>query len=564
MQPSGIIARAIVALPLMCCGPAVWSQPVVAQSSAAQSVVALSGHVRSAEEGAMEGVLVSAHRDGTNITVTVVSDKAGQYAFPAERLSPGPYTLAIRAVGYDLATPTVATVAPEVPATAEMTLRKTNDLADQLTNAEWMESLPGGSGDKQFLQNCAGCHTLHQPLFSKHTVDEFVAVQERMTHYSAASSPLIPQMLVADRVANQGEFALEKRHEAIRKQAEYLAGVTMTANDTWNFPLKTFPRPSGRATRAIITTYDLAEPTRMPHDVIVTPDGTVWYDSFAEQILGKLDPKTGKTVEYTIPTLKPDSPKGSLALRADPQGDIWIGMAYQAAVARFDPKTATFRIYPVPPELNKDFTQTTEVDPSHDNVDGKVWIEDSGTYSIYRMDVATGKYEVFQPFPVPSPNLYDISADPQNNVYFTVFGRGDIGRIDAKTGAVATWPTPTPNSAPRRGALDANGKLWFGEFKADKFGMFDTKTHEFREWTPPTPWFYPYDVVADRNGDVWGGGMNADRVDRLDPRTGAFTEYLLPRSTNMRRSFVDDRTAKVSFWVGGNHEAAISRLEPLD
>jgi virginiamycin B lyase len=530
----------------------------------AQSAAALSGHVGSSEEGAMEGVLVSAHRDGSNITVTVISDAAGQFVFPAARLTQGHYSLAIRAVGYDLSGPTSANISAETPATVDLTLRKTSDLADQLTNAEWMESLPGEAPQKQFLQNCVNCHSLHQPLYSKHTTDEFVATQERMTHYSAASSLLIPQVLVADRVANQGEFALERRRDAIRKQAEYLAGVTMTASDTWNFPLKTFHRPTGRATHAIITEYDLSEPTRMPHDVVVTPDGIVWYDSFAEQILGKLDPRTGKTIEYTLPTLKPDSPKGSLALRADPDGNLWVGMAYQAGVARFDPKTETFRVFPVPPERNKDYVQTTEVEPTHANVDGKVWIEDSGTYSIYRLDIASGKYEVFQPFPIPSPNIYDISSDAENNLYFTVFGRGDIGRIDAKTGAVRSWPTPTPNSAPRRGSLDNTGKLWFGEFRADKIGMFDTHTEIFREWTPPTPWYFPYDVVADRNGDVWAGSMMADRVERLDPRAGTFTEYLLPRHTNMRRSFVDDRTTPVSFWVGANHSASIVRLEPAD
>jgi virginiamycin B lyase len=55
----------------------------------------------------------------------------------------------------------------------------------------------------------------------------------------------------------------------------------------------------------------------------------------------------------------------------------------------------------------------------------------------------------------------------------------------------------------------------------------------------------------------------ADRVERLDPRSGTFTEYLLPRPTNMRRSFVDDRTTPVSFWVGSNHGASIVRVEPL-
>jgi virginiamycin B lyase len=555
MASPGIAEWTALVLALMLCAGTAHSQPATA----------LSGHVTSTEEGSMEGVLVSAHREGTNISVTVVSDADGRYSFPRARLVPGSYTLTIRAVGYDLAGGSrTSDISEQAPATAELTLRKSNDLAAQLTNAEWMESLPGPAEQKKFLQNCTTCHSLHQPLFSTHTIDEFVAVQERMSHYAAGSSLLTPQPLVADRVANQGEFALERRRDAIRKQAEYLAGVNLSKADTWSFPLKTFHRPTGRATHVIITEYDLPERTRMPHDVIVTPDGSVWYDSFVEQILGKLDPKTGKTVEYTLPTLKPNSPKGSLALRADPNGNLWLGMAFQGGVARFDPKSETIRTYPVPPELNKDYIQTTEVEPTHEQVDGKVWIEDSGTYSIYRLDVASGRFEVFQPFPIPSPNIYDISSDTANNVYFTVFGRGDIGRVDARTGAVTTWPTPTPNSAPRRGALDDSGKLWFGEFRADKVGMFDTHTQTFREWTPPTPWYFPYDAVADRNGDVWVGSMMADRVERLDPRSGTFTEYLLPRPTNMRRSFVDDSTTPVSFWAGSNHGASIVRLEPTD
>jgi streptogramin lyase len=524
----------------------------------------LSGHVRSAEEGAMEGVLVSAHRDGTNITVTVLTDHDGRYAFPPGRLDAGHYAVSIRAVGYDLSGPDKVDIAANAPASLDLTLRKTTDLAVQLTNAEWMESIPGTFPQKHFMRNCTNCHSLQLPLYSTHTADEFVDVQNRMSKYAAASSVLQPQLLVADRITNQGEFGLERHKEIVRKQAEFLAGINLSAADVWTYPLKTFPRPKGNATKVVITEYDLPDVTRMPHDVIVGADGTVWYDSFEEQILGRLDPKTGKTTEYQIPVQKPQSPKGSLALRMDPSGNPWIGMAYQAAVARFDRKTETFKVYPLPPNLNRDYSQTTEVEPSHANVDGKVWIEDSGTYSIYRLDIATGKFEVFQPFPIPSPNIYDISSDKSNNVYFTVFGRGDVGRVEAKSGAIKIWPTPTPNSSPRRGSIDHTGRFWFGEFAANKIGMFDPKTETFREWTPPTPWYFPYDVVADRNGDVWAGSMMADTVERLNPTTGAFTEYLLPRHTNMRRSFADDRTKKVSFWVGSNHGASIVHVEPLD
>src|SRR5262245_10705119 len=67
-----------------------------------ESPVALSGQVTSVAEGPMEGVLVSAKKLNSTITVTVVSDAQGQYRFPAAKLSPGQYALRVRAVGYDV------------------------------------------------------------------------------------------------------------------------------------------------------------------------------------------------------------------------------------------------------------------------------------------------------------------------------------------------------------------------------------------------------------------------------------------------------------------------------
>src|ERR1700733_8135666 len=66
---------------------------------------ALTGQVTSDAEGAMEGVVVTAHKGGSIVSVSVTTDKAGHYAFPGNRLEPGHYTLAARAVGYDLPAP---------------------------------------------------------------------------------------------------------------------------------------------------------------------------------------------------------------------------------------------------------------------------------------------------------------------------------------------------------------------------------------------------------------------------------------------------------------------------
>src|SRR5215471_5739744 len=74
---------------------------------------ALTGLVSSAEEPAMEGVLVSATRTGSNITITVVTGADGRYRFPADRLAPGQYSLAVRAVGYELEQPRKVEIAAE-------------------------------------------------------------------------------------------------------------------------------------------------------------------------------------------------------------------------------------------------------------------------------------------------------------------------------------------------------------------------------------------------------------------------------------------------------------------
>src|SRR2546427_2825332 len=70
--------------------------------AASAPTVALTGQVSSQEEGRMEGVLVSAKRDGSTVTITVVSDGQGHFSFPAAKLEPGRYAIAIRAAGYDL------------------------------------------------------------------------------------------------------------------------------------------------------------------------------------------------------------------------------------------------------------------------------------------------------------------------------------------------------------------------------------------------------------------------------------------------------------------------------
>src|SRR5215471_10671476 len=101
---------------------------LAADVAGAKASPALTGTVSSMEDGAMEGVLVSAKRANSTISITVVTDEKGRYQFPASRLEPGQYAIRVRATGYDLDDPGTIDVGTK-SATADLKLHKTANLA---------------------------------------------------------------------------------------------------------------------------------------------------------------------------------------------------------------------------------------------------------------------------------------------------------------------------------------------------------------------------------------------------------------------------------------------------
>ena len=167
-------------------------------------VAALAGFVSSPESGAMEGVLVSARKTGASITVTVVTDSEGRFSFPASRLAPGQYSLGVRAVGYDLEGHKLAEVTEQKTTKLDLQLRKTEDLAAQLSNGEWLASIPGTDQQKGQLLNCVGCHTLERITRSKYDADAFLnQVLPRMQGYVNQSIPAHPQLRRAERLMEE-------------------------------------------------------------------------------------------------------------------------------------------------------------------------------------------------------------------------------------------------------------------------------------------------------------------------------------------------------------------------
>ncbi len=560
-----------IALGIIAVGVMSWAPPdLIAQAS---EPVALSGVVSSQQEGPMEGVVVSARRDGANFTVSVVSDAQGKYSFPRSHVDPGKYALTIRAVGYDLNGPGTVTIAEGKTTSADLKLDKTKDLAGQLSSLEWAMSAPGTPEQKNKLiyqvVSCAYCHALERVMRSNHTAGEFVEVITRMQKYYTDGSAVSRdkrgrgQIGIPDQVAAADENPIWGREPLgvpKKELAEYLSTINLSGGKTtWPYELKTLLRPKGKATRVIITQYDMPRPDTVAHDLDLDSAGTIWYTDESRMFFGKMNPKTGKFTEYALPPVPPGDLPGARDIQVDRDDNIWFPRRIAGAavvLTKFNPKTEEVST------IEGVGTQFMALGP-----EGKIWA------GWTRVDPKTMKVEATYGWekspnipPGPHRQYVDLTVvNSKGNPYAPDIGGSYIIGIDAETGAAKFWQVPTPRSSPRRGRMDAQDRFWFAEYTGDKIGMFDTRTEKFQEWPVPRKYTTPYAVSApDRNGYVYATSNMAERLMRLDPKTGEIVEYQIPTEFDSKKITYNPTTSRLTLWMVNTRTARMMKVEPLE
>ena len=163
----------------------------------------------------MEGVLVSAKKTGSIITVTVVSDRDGNYSFPRVDLEPGQYTLRVRAIGYDLDDPGAVEITPKKTSTIDLKVHERAEISGQMSSLEWLNSFPGTQEQKMSATACSNCHTLERIARSHYNADEFMAIFERMATYAPENTPA--------RAQKSGEPSRFTPTEALKNRAEFFS-----------------------------------------------------------------------------------------------------------------------------------------------------------------------------------------------------------------------------------------------------------------------------------------------------------------------------------------------------
>ena len=280
----------------------------------------------------------------------------------------------------------------------------------------------------------------------------------------------------------------------------------------WDYPLKTLPRPTGRATQVIITEYDLPRADIQPHDVIVDADGIVWYSNFGEQISAA---RPEDRQAHGIPGAaapKKGWPTGTLDLESDQDGNMWMGMMYQGAIASSTRKTR--EVSDVVPAAG----DAERRDPGQHGrpADTRTSTARSGrrttaSRGIHRVDLKTGKWETSSRSgrrrTAAAQHLRRHLRLARTTSGSSTIGGENIGKIDAKTDEGDAVSRRRPSARARAAAVmdDAGPPLVRRIRRRQASACSTPRPRNSRSGRMPTPCSAPYDVALDKNGDVWTG-----------------------------------------------------------
>ena len=563
MQPRQMLILGAVLLTAVMTGA---TASLTAQTAAG---TALGGVVTSAAEGTMEGVLVTVRRADANFTVTVVSDTQGRYRFPRTHVDPGTYAVNIRATGFDLAGPTSVEVPAQRAAALDLALQPAKDVLQQLTSLELTMAMPGTTEmkDKFTYQgaSCNYCHSLHRVVRSTHTEKQWTRVINRMSsYYPDGSSHSNDGRGWGRKLVNFGDSFGRPTPDGpdegkdpdrwfgtpIADLAPFLSSINLSGGRTTLTyePKPMLPRPTGKATRVIITQWDQPRAQTVSHDMDVDSKGNVWYGDESNQVIGKLEPKTHTFTEYPLPPVPDGHLPGTRDVQVDHDDNVWFPMRVAGGASlltKFEP--ATQKVTSVEGATG----QFIALGPN-----GKMWMG-GAVNPFHRIDMKTMTKEATYP-----GQGYQAVVSSKGNPY--IAGGGAVFGYDVNADKPLRFPYITTTTWGRRGRMDAQDRYWFAMYAADRIAMLDTNTGELKEW-PLRKYFTPYGTSApDKEGYVWAPSNTSDRLARLDPKTGEVIEYLMPTELDTKKIAFDPTSSRITLLMANMRTARILRVEVLD
>ena len=297
--------------------------------------------------------------------------------------------------------------------------------------------------------------------------------------------------------------------------------------------VKTFP-VKGRPDAVIVPgpvkvsmkAWQVGQPASRPHDPLAAKDGSYWYTGQMTNMLGRIDPKSGKVKEY--PLKSPHS--GPHGLVEDRSGNIWYTGNAAGVVGKLNPKTGEVTEYKMPDPQAKD-PHTPIFDRN-----GTLWFTVQGGNKIGRLDPKSGEIKLLTP-PTAKSRPYGMAVDSKNNLYVVQFGTNRIARVDTKTNEIKEYVLPDPAARPRRVAVTSDGTVWYTDYPRGYLARLNPQTGEVKEWQSPSgPKSAPYGISVIKDV-VWYSESESspNTVVRFDPKSEKFQSWAIPGGGNIVR-----------------------------
>lgn len=576
----------------------VWRPSFGAPAGKSAESAILSGTVRSAGSGEpMEGVTVSAAAVGGTINTSVYTDDQGRYYFPSA--SAGKYRVWAQAIGFQAGRADVE-LNPAGKMRRDFTLAIAKDFERQLTSPEWLSALPDNKPEDVrmkliFVHSCTTCHSAAFALQNKFDEAGWTAILARMETINVYGKPGEPPSPVIQHY-----------------KQELLAYLTKVRGPGPSpLKIKPFPRPTGEASRAVITEFNIpsaANPNELVdqdgsdwsegipsggngsaglHDLTIDQNGNAWITNGTEnrnRSFLKLDVETGKVTNFRLPAPNGFA-RGTHGITHDQNGIVWInlfengGTFGRGSLLRLDPKTEKYEVFTPPAEMGP-VGISVQVDGR-----GRVWATSDGAIAF---DPSTKEFTYFKPL-TPGTGGYGVTGDSAGNGWFCQPGLDIVGIADFSTKKVSEIRLPArpgmeeistdedrkfypsaqstfttsilPAEGPRRMAAQGDN-VWWSNWFGQSISRANIRTHQVEYFNAPILNGSPYAMIADKNGMLWVAFPNDDRVAKLDSSTRQWTVYDLPsHGTNTRFITVDNRKDSVEVWEASFMTSKAVRLQ---
>jgi len=361
----------------------------------------------------------------------------------------------------------------------------------------WGDELPEGKGKELVAASCNSCHALSARVGAGYTPKGWHTVMRMMLNHGVPMPP--------DQLATMTSYLIKNFPEKSKPAGVVIPGPAKVSMKGWQVPT----------------------PGSRPHDPLAARDGTLWYTGQMANVLGRLDPKTGRFREYALRT--PHS--GPHGLVEDKDGHIWYTGNTGALIGKLDPKTGAVTEYKMPDPDVKD-PHTLIFDQR-----GILWFTAQNANRVGRLDPKTGEIKLLTP-PTPKSRPYGMAVSSKGTVFYVAFGANKVGSVDPRTLEIREYTLPDPASRPRRIAMTSDDLVWSADFSRGYLGRLDPATGKVTEWASPSgPKSEPYGISAIHDV-IWysESGTTPNTVVRFDPKTEKFQCWTIPGGGNIVRN----------------------------